>query len=80
MTLWKKQNKKCFYTDILMSTKPNHLFSVSIERKNSNLGYIAKNTVLVCNAVNRMKSDFTVKEFFYFCKIISEHNKVYFDA
>ena len=73
--LWEKQDKKCFYTDILMTTRPNHLFSVSIERKNSNLGYIPKNTVLVCNAVNRMKSDFNVNEFFYFCGLITKYNE-----
>ena len=30
--IWIKQGKKCFYTGILMTTRPNHLFSVSIDR------------------------------------------------
>ena len=72
--LWEKQKQKCFYSDIKMTTQPNHIFTVSIERVDPVQGYIPQNVVLVCNAVNRMKSDFLVQEFFHFCQLITNYN------
>ena len=59
-----------------MSTEPAKNDSVSVERLDSSVGYTKENTVLVCNAVNRMKSDFEVDDFVYFCK--KNFGKFYF--
>jgi hypothetical protein len=42
--------------------------TVSIERIDSSKGYTVYNTVLVCQAINRMKSDFKLEDFYYLCK------------
>lgn len=47
--------------------------NVSVDRINSNLGYIKGNLQLVCMAVNQMKSDLTIEQLKYFCKSILEY-------
>jgi len=56
-----------------MTTQPNSPTSVSIERIDSKQGYTAENTVLVCNIVNRMKSDFSGKLFYSVCRAVIGH-------
>ena len=74
ITLWEKQNKKCFYTGVIMTTQPNELYSVSLDRKDSNLGYTNENIVFSTNFVNRMKSDFQLKEFLTLCNLVNKKN------
>jgi hypothetical protein len=69
---WNKQNKICPYTGREMSLEAGHLNTVSIERINSNIGYTKENTILVCQAINRMKSDFTLEEFFNLCSDVTQ--------
>ena len=73
--LWEEQQGRCYYSDLLMETKPALNTSVSVERLDSNVGYTRENTVLCCNAIIRMKTDFTVNEFIHFCKSVSENYK-----
>ena len=47
------------------------LNTVSIERINSKIGYTVDNTILVCQAINRMKSDFGFEEFYEMCKDVA---------
>lgn len=70
--LWLSQDGLCYYSDLPMEIKPAESTSVSVERLDSNVGYTRENTVLCCNAINRMKSDFTVDEFIHFCRSVSE--------
>jgi hypothetical protein len=45
--------------------------TVSIERIDSKVGYTPENTILVCQAINRMKSDFEFEDFFKLCKDVA---------
>ena len=54
-----------------MTLEPGKLETVSIERIDSKIGYTFENTVLVCQAINRMKSDFDFDEFFALCRDVA---------
>lgn len=56
-----------------MTTAANEYNSVSVERIDNNVGYTAKNTILVCNIVNRMKSDIPGETFFEACRDVVKH-------
>ena len=71
--MWEKQQGHCAYSFIKMKLEPNTPYSVSVERINSSIGYTKENTVLVCNAVNRMKTDLNPELFFEFCSAIAHH-------
>ena len=71
--MWKKQHGMCAYSFIQMRLEPNTPYSVSVERINSSIGYTKENTVLVCNGVNRMKTDLDPELFFEFCSAIAHH-------
>jgi hypothetical protein len=45
---------------------------VSIERIDSKIGYTCNNTILVCQAINRMKSDFEFDEFYDLCRDVAQ--------
>lgn len=51
-----------------MTLDSGMLNTVSIERINSNIGYTVDNTILVCQAINRMKSNFKFEDFYEMCK------------
>lgn len=70
--MWRDQYRLCAYSGIEMTTLPAKLTSVSVERIDNKVGYTRENTVLVCNGVNRMKSDMEPEEFFNFCKSVSD--------
>lgn len=76
LELWEKQKKLCFYTDIRMDTQPELFNSVSVERIDSKIGYTIDNVVLVCNVINRMKSDLPFNLFIEMCHKVSEKNKL----
>tara|TARA_B110000285_G_C15035039_1_gene568782 strand:- start:100 stop:579 length:480 start_codon:yes stop_codon:yes gene_type:complete len=48
--------------------------NISIDRINSDKGYIIKNVQLVCADVNVAKNDLKQKEFIKLCKLISKNN------
>ena len=54
-----------------MTLEAGQLNTVSIERINSNVGYTPENTILVCQAINRMKSDFEFDEFYDLCRDVA---------
>jgi len=68
---WRQQGKICAYSGREMSLEAGRLNTVSIERIDSKVGYTPENTVLVCQAINRMKSDFSYEDFFEMCKDVS---------
>lgn len=69
--MWKVQAGTCAYSGLPMELLPNTLLSVSVERIDSKIGYTKENTVLVANAVNRMKSDLDPEDFFHLCKCVT---------
>ena len=69
---WELQNKICAYSGLEMTLEAGKLNTVSIERIDSNIGYTKENTILVCQAVNRMKSDFSYDDFYFLCKSVAK--------
>ena len=60
MKLLEKQHGRCKYTGILMTLDhDDHLYCVSVDRKNSDLPYIESNVVLCCQAINYIKGRLT---------------------
>ena len=55
-----------------MTLEAGKLNTVSIERIDSNIGYTLENTILVCQAINRMKSDFEFDEFYELCRDVAQ--------
>jgi hypothetical protein len=64
------QENKCYYTGRPLNMILGNPDSVSIDRKNPELGYIKENIVLCQWKVNRMKNDATIEELLSFCKDI----------
>ena len=72
--LWGKQDGKCAYSKLPMSAASNQLYTVSLDRIDSNIGYVVGNIQLVCAAVNRMKQEFTQDVFLTLCNLIAQNN------
>jgi hypothetical protein len=68
---WNKQDQICAYSGRLMTLEAGKLNTVSIERIDSKIGYTVENTILVCQAINRMKSNFEFDEFYELCKDVA---------
>jgi len=67
LSIYEKQGGKCVLSDLPMSHQYHDLYSMSIDRINSSLGYIKGNVQLVCKGINLMKNNDTneaVSEFF----------------
>ena len=69
---WEKQDSFCAYSGRKMTLESGALNTVSIERIDSRVGYTPDNTVLVCQAINRMKSDFAFDDFFDMCRDVAQ--------
>jgi hypothetical protein len=68
---WEDQNQICAYSGRKMTLEAGKLNTVSIERIDSKIGYTKDNTILVCQAINRMKSDFGFDDFYDLCRDVS---------
>ncbi len=75
--LWEKQKGLCFYTGVSMikELKTNSPYQVSLDRKDSSLGYEKDNIVLCCQSINFAKSDFSNDMFMLFIKDIANQFK-----
>ena len=74
--LYFRQEGKCAITNLKMSLITGHKhransFVVSLDRINSEVGYIKENIQLVCWQVNRMKDSLTMEELEFWIKTIS---------
>lgn len=69
---WDTQKNFCAYSGRLMTLEAGKLNTVSIERIDSNIGYTPSNTILVCQAINRMKSDFKLDDFYALCADVAQ--------
>jgi hypothetical protein len=72
VNFWGAQSGICAYSGRIMTLEAGKLNTVSIERIDSMQGYTQENTILVCQAVNRMKSDFLFNDFYELCKDVAE--------
>ena len=69
---WNDQQMICAYSGLEMTLEAGKLNTVSIERIDSNIGYAKDNTILVCQAINRMKSDFSYQDFYMLCQSVAK--------
>jgi hypothetical protein len=69
---WNEQAGICAYSGREMTLTSGQLNTVSIERIDSTIGYTKGNTILVCQAINRMKSDFTFEDFYELCRDVAD--------
>ena len=69
---WNEQAGICAYSGREMTLTAGQLNTVSIERIDSTIGYTKNNTILVCQAINRMKSDFTFEDFYELCRDVAD--------
>lgn len=58
-----KQNNKCIYSNIVFENNRNGIYSLSIDRIDSDKGYTINNIQLVCSSINQMKNNLKEKEF-----------------
>lgn len=77
--LWVNQKGCCALTGKIMVIfgprgTPDFWNSISIDRIDSNKGYIEGNVQLVCTAVNIMKMDMTNEFFIDFCESVAEYH------
>ncbi len=73
--LWHQQDGRCAITRLPMEittdkTRAGNPFIASIDRIDSNIGYVLGNIQLVLWQVNRAKSDGTLEELITMCKAI----------
>lgn len=73
LNLYETQNKQCFYCNNTLNVKnynKKHLDQVSIDRKDSNLGHLQKNSILCCLHCNWSKHNNSVDTYKLFLKFI----------
>lgn len=69
--IWIKQEGRCAYTNWPLL----HGLDASLDRIDSALGYTVDNVQWVHRDINRMKSDFTEKDFLRFCKAVAKQSE-----
>ena len=74
LELWNCQGGKCFYSGLQMTYDRNDLYTVSVDRIDSNKGYTKKNVVLTCWSVNSMKNSYKYEEFIALCKAVVDYS------
>ena len=68
--LYEKQNGKCYYSGIDMTFERDGKYILSVDRIDSNKGYLKDNVVLCCSIVNSMKNTLSTEEFLYIIKTL----------
>ena len=77
--LWQiitEQDWKCYLTNIPMLGITSHENSISIDRKDSTVGYISGNVAFCCYRANIIKGTLSVNELVAMCKQILIHKKI----
>lgn len=70
------QNNKCFYTDDKLDMILGNDNSISIDRINSDIGYIKSNIVLCKYRANIMKNNASLTELYEFCEKVLKNRKI----
>ena len=71
--VYDSQKGLCRYSKLPLSIETNRLDTISLDRIDSSKGYIHGNVQFVCAAVNRMKQEFSEKDFLKFCTLIANN-------
>jgi hypothetical protein len=79
MDIYERQDGLCFYSGVKMKIQNNrrnsrNLFSMSIDRFDSDYGYTFDNVVFCCDYINIMKHSQTKETLLDFCRLISNYN------
>jgi hypothetical protein len=78
--LYLNQNKKCALTGVdinIVSTSVRvkyHLNTASLDRINSDVGYVIGNVRWLHKSINQLKSDLSDDDLIYMCNLIIKHN------
>ncbi len=72
LSLWEKQDGRCALTGKRLIYKFGSLYTVSIDRIDSNVGYFQGNVQLVCQGINFAKNKFSNEAFLHFWRYDSE--------
>lgn len=78
--LYIKQDKKCVYTGLTLCLSNDRVFkkinnTASVDRIDSNKGYIIGNVQWVHKKINNMKNNMSDKEFISWCRLVVQHQK-----
>jgi uncharacterized membrane-anchored protein len=74
LDLFKKQNKKCALSGLDLTLDYNLENTASLDRIDSNEGYIKDNVQWIHKKINKMKMELDQQEFISFCKLITQNN------
>lgn len=74
--IWEQQEGRCAYTKLPLLATANQFNTVSLDRIDSNIGYVVGNIQLVCTAVNKMKQEYTEDLFVLLSLLVTQNNKL----
>ena len=74
--IWKKQEGRCAYTKLPLLATANQFNTLSLDRIDSNVGYVVDNIQLVCAAINKMKQEYTEDLFVLLSHLVTQNNKL----
>ena len=73
---WEKQEGRCAYTKLPLTSEAHQLNTASLDRIDSSKGYVEGNIQLVCVPINRMKLDYTEEKFIHLCQLVAQNSKL----
>jgi hypothetical protein len=72
---WEKQEGRCAYTKLPLTSEAHQLNTVSLDRIDSSKDYVEGNIQLVCVPINRMKLDYSEEQFVNLCSLVAQNCK-----
>ena len=75
-SIWQKQEGRCAYTKLPLTADANQLTTMSLDRIDSDVGYVEGNVQLVCVSINRMKLDYPEHQFIQLCHCVAQNNSI----
>jgi hypothetical protein len=73
--IWEKQEGRCAYTKLPLTSEAHQLNTVSLDRIDSSKDYVKGNIQLVCVPINRMKLDYPEDQFIHLCSLVAQNCK-----
>ena len=73
VAIFNYQNGKCFYTGEILTHEAGKHNSLSMDRKNSKIGYTTENVVFCCSIINYMKQTLLPEEFLNWCRKVTAY-------
>jgi len=70
VSLYHRQNGKCFYTGIEVQLGPNSQETLSLDRLDSKGGYTLQNAVICTRIANMIKWTLTLPDLYKFCELV----------